>query len=65
MPLKHAIKIGKGKKAKKQKSFKGAVKSAAAKGIKNPKAYVATIERNMGINPRTGAKLKKKSKKKK
>jgi hypothetical protein len=63
MPLKKAIKIGKGKRAKKHKSFSGAVRSAAAKGIKNPKAYVATIERNMGIEPRTGKKVKKKRKK--
>ena len=61
MPLKHSIKIGKGKKAKKQKTFKGAVKSAAAKGIKKPAAYVATIERNMGMKPGR----KKKSHKKK
>jgi hypothetical protein len=48
------VKIGK----KKYKSFAGAKKAAAKKGIKNPAAYVATVERLQGINPRTGRKVK-------
>lgn len=48
------IKIGK----KKYKTFASAKKAAARKGIRNPAAYVATVERLQGRNPRTGKKVK-------
>lgn len=48
------IKIGK----KKYRTFAGAKKAVARKGIKNPAAYVATVERLQGRNPRTGKKVK-------
>lgn len=53
MPAK--IKIGK----KTFKSFAGAKKAAAKKGIKNPAGYVAAIERAQGIDPKTGKKIKR------
>jgi hypothetical protein len=49
------LKLGK----KKYKSFAGAKKAVAGKGIKNPAAYVAAIERAQGIDPRTGKKIKR------
>lgn len=48
------VKLGK----KKFKSFAGAKKAVAKKGIKNPAAYVAQVERLQGIDPRTGKKVK-------
>jgi hypothetical protein len=49
------VKIGK----KRYKSFAGAKKAAARKGIRNPAAYVAAIERAQGRDPRTGKKIKR------
>jgi hypothetical protein len=49
------VKIGK----KKYKSFSSAKKAAARKGIRNPAAYVAAIERAQGRDPRTGKKIKR------
>lgn len=49
------IKLGK----KKFKSFAGAKKAVAKKGIRNPAAYVAAIERAQGVDPRTGKKIKR------
>lgn len=50
------IKVGK----KRYKTFAGAERAAKKKGVSNPGAYVASIERKQGINPRTGRKQKKK-----
>jgi hypothetical protein len=49
------VKLGK----KKFKSFAGAKKAVAKKGVKDPAAYVAAIERAQGIDPRTGKKIKR------
>lgn len=49
------VKIGR----KKYKSFASAKKAAARKGIRNPAAYVAAIERAQGRDPRTGKKIKR------
>lgn len=49
------IKLGK----KKFKTFSGAKKAVAKKGIRNPAAYVAAIERAQGVDPRTGKKIKR------
>lgn len=53
---------------KKYKSFARAASAVAKKkGIskKRASAYVAAVERKMGINPRTGGKLRKGKRKKK
>jgi lipoate-protein ligase A len=43
---------------KKFKTFAAAKKAVAKKGIKNPAAYVAQVERLQGRDPRTGKKVK-------
>ena len=48
------LKLGK----KKFANFAKAKKAVAGKGIKNPAAYVAAIERAQGVDPRTGKKIK-------
>jgi hypothetical protein len=53
---------------KKYKSFKGAAAAVAKKkGISKERAaaYVASVERKQGIEPRTGKKIKKGTRKKK
>lgn len=49
------LKLGK----KKFASFAAAKKAVAGKGISNPAAYVAAIERAQGRDPRTGKKIKR------
>ena len=49
------LKLGK----KKFANFAAAKKAVAGKGIKNPAAYVAAIERAQGKDPRTGKKIKR------
>lgn len=48
------VRLGK----KKYKSFAAAKRAVAKKGIRNPAAYVAQVERLQGRNPRTGKKVK-------
>ena len=48
------VRIGK----KRYKNFASAKKAVARKGIRNPAAYVAQVERLQGRNPRTGKKVK-------
>lgn len=48
------LKLGK----KKFANFAKAKKAVAGKGIKNPAAYVAQVERLQGVDPRTGKKVK-------
>jgi hypothetical protein len=52
------VRLGK----KKYKSFKGAQRAIAKKkgiSMKRAAAYVASVERAMGRNPRTGRRLRK------
>lgn len=44
---------------KKFANFAAAKKAVAGKGIKNPSAYIAAIERAQGKDPRTGKKIKR------